>query len=338
MLKIGIIGLGFMGKMHFDTYQGFGKMAKVTAIADVDPKKREGDWSAIGGNIAFSGAKTDLTGITMYEKADDLIKDPNVDVVDITLPTYLHCEYAVKALSAGKHTICEKPMAITSLEAQRMVDAANKAGKLLLIGQCIRFWPSYVKAKEIIDGGKYGKVKTARFQRYSTMPSWSWDNWILDAKKSGLAALDLHIHDADFVSYLFGKPDNVSSSGGSVNAGGFDHIVSSYAYPDGKLVTAEGAWEYAPGYPFSMTFAIHLEKASLNLAADGKLTLYPTSGKPEELKVDENSGYWHEMAHFLDRIGKNEKSAVLTPESAMFSVKLVEAEIESARSGKRVAL
>ena len=104
------------------------------------------------------------------------------------------------------------------------------------------------------------------------------------------------------------------------------------------MIVAEGAWEYAPGYPFSMTFAIHMEKASLDLAADGKLTLYPKSGCPEEVAVPEGSGYWHEMLHYLDRIEKNAASDILTPESAAASVRLIEAEVESARTGRTVTL
>ncbi|MDR1612719.1 MAG: Gfo/Idh/MocA family oxidoreductase [Planctomycetota bacterium] len=339
MLRIGIIGLGFMGKMHFDTYRALPDRAAVTAIADVDPKKRAGDWSGIGGNIALAGAAVDLTGVTMYENADDLIRDPEVDVVDITLPTYLHCEYALKALAAGKDTLCEKPMAVNSGEAAKMAEAADQAGRTLLIGQCIRFWPAYAKAREIVRGGEYGAVRTARFQRYSTLPTWSWQNWILDAGKSGLAALDLHIHDADFVAHLFGQPESVRSFGGGVNPGGWDHILTRYQYPGDLLVTAEGAWEYAPGFPFSMTFAIHLEKASLNLAADGKLTLYPISGaEPSGIVLDAESGYWHELTHFLDCIQTGKKSEVLTADSALRSVRLVESEMESIRSGGAVKL
>ena len=339
MLRIGIIGLGFMGKMHFDTYQALPDKARVTAIADVDPKKRAGDWSGIGGNLDMAGGAADLTGVRMYENADDLIADPDVDVVDITLPTYLHCEYTLKALAAGKDTLCEKPMAVTAADARKMAEAAVGAGRILLIGQCIRFWPAYAKARELVRGGAYGAVRTARFQRYSTLPRWSWDNWLIQADKSGLAALDLHIHDADFVAYLFGMPESVSSFGGGVNPGGWDHIVTRYLYPGDALITAEGAWEYAPGFPFSMTFAIHMDKASLHLAADGGLTLYPTeSGSPENVPVAEGSGYWHEMVHFLDCIENRKKSDVLTAESAMDSVRLVEAEIESARSGKPVGL
>lgn len=339
MLRIGIIGLGFMGKMHFETYQALSDKARVTAIADVDPRKRAGDWSGIGGNIGSEGGEADLTGVTMYENADDLIASPDVDVVDITLPTYLHCEYTLKALAAGKDTLCEKPMAVNAADAKRMADAAVKAGRILLIGQCIRFWPAYAKARELVLGGAYGAVKTARFQRYSARPLWSWENWLLDAGKSGLAALDLHIHDADFVASVFGMPDSVTSQGGGVNPGGWDHIVTRYFYSGDALITAEGAWEYAPGFPFSMTFAIHMEKASLNLSADGALTLYPVAGdEPEAIPLNEGSGYWHEMVHFLECIENRKKSDILTAESAMESVRLIEAEIKSATTGAPVRL
>ncbi len=339
MLRIGIIGLGFMGKMHYDTYGRLPGAAKVTAIADVDAKKRSGDWSGIAGNIASAGAgPVDLSGVSVFENAADLIASSDVDVVDITLPTYLHRHYALMSLAAGKHTLCEKPMALTFADAEEMIRAAERSGKLLLVGQCIRFWPAYAKAKEIILGGAHGAVRTARFQRCSTLPVWGWENWLLDAKKSGLAALDLHIHDADFVAHLFGLPKTVHSAGGSVNPGGFDHIVTRYGYGDDRLITAEGAWEYAGGFPFSMSFAVHMEKASLALDAGGALTLYPVGGQPEAVAVEDGDGYWHEIRHFLDCVAGGVKSPVLTPESAGESVRLVEAEIASARSGHAVTL
>ncbi len=338
MLRIGIIGLGFMGKMHFEIYQTMPELANVVAIADVGRDKLAGDWSAVGGNMAMGGARADLTGVAPYPSPDDLIADPNVDVVDITLPTYLHREYAVKALNAGKHTLCEKPMALTTEEADAMLDAAKTSGKLLLIGQCIRFWPAYAKAREMIVGGEHGRVITACFRRFSTMPVWNWDGWLLDPGRSGLAALDLHIHDADFIASVFGMPESVASFGGTLHPGGFDHILTRYAYPDGKLVTAEGGWEYAPNFPFSMTFAIHMEKASLELAADGSLTLYPVSGAPGAIPVDPGTGYQHELAHYLDCLAAGRESSVITAASARDSVRLVEAEIRSAAAGATVAL
>lgn len=338
MLRVGIIGLGFMGKMHFEIYRTMPERVTVVAIADVGRDKLAGDWSAIGGNMAMGEGAADLTGIATYDTPDALIADPAVDVVDITLPTYMHRDYAVKALSAGKHVLCEKPMARSAAEADDMLAASETSGKLLLIGQCIRFWPAYAKARELVLGGLYGSVKTARFQRFSTMPVWNWDGWLLDPTRSGLAALDLHIHDADFIHHLFGLPESVASFGGTLHPGGYDHILTRYAYPDGKLVTAEGGWEYAPGFPFSMTFAIHMEQASLELAADGTLMLYPSQGEPAAVPLAAGTGYQHELAHFTRCLEENRESPLLTARSARDSVRLVEAEIRSADTGLPVSL
>src|SRR5512137_983827 len=129
-LRIGIVGLGFMGRMHFETY-GKMKNAKVTAICDVDPKKRSGDWSGIAGNIGAKGKKTSLAGIRVYSRLADMLKDPAVDVVGVALPTNQHADAAVAALKAGKDVVCEKPMAINSAAAARMVKAARKARRKL---------------------------------------------------------------------------------------------------------------------------------------------------------------------------------------------------------------
>lgn len=338
MLRVGIVGLGFMGKMHFEIYRAMPEKVAVVAIADVGRDKLAGDWSAIGGNMAMGEGAADLSGVATYDSPDALIADASVDVVDITLPTYLHRDYAVKALHAGKHVLCEKPMALNAAEADDMLAASEKTGKLLLIGQCIRFWPAYAKTRELVLGGRYGAVKTARFQRFSTMPVWNRDGWLLDPARSGLAALDLHIHDADFIAHLFGLPESVSSFGGTLHPDGFDHILTRYAYPDGKLVTAEGGWEYAPGFPFSMTFAIHMEQASLELAADSTLTLYPVAGEPEAIPLAAGTGYQYELAHFVECLAENRESPILTARSARDSVRLVEAEIRSAATGQMVRL
>lgn len=339
MQHIGIIGLGFMGKMHFETYQSMAGAAKVVAIADTDPVKRSGDWSGIGGNIATTGAKTDLSGITMYENGMDLIKDPNVDIVDITLPTYMHSEYTLAGFAAGKHVICEKPMALDYQQAKGMAAAAKKAGKRLFIGMCIRFWPAYREARNIMLSGKYGPVKTAKFTRISSLPTWSWDGWLQDYPRSHLSVLDFHIHDADFVAHTFGLPKAVTAHATGLQKQGYDHIVTSYDYGDGKLVVAEGAWEYAPGYPFSMTFDIHMKDASLRLGPDGKLMLYPMSGSGEqEVKVAPGSGYEHELKTYIECVEKGSDTDLISPDSAAETVRMIEAEAKSAASGQRVEL
>lgn len=333
-VKVGIIGLGFMGKMHFDTYTQM-KGVEVVAIADTDPKKRAGDWSAIGGNIAAKSQKVNLKGITMYDKAEKLIKDENVDIVDITLPTYLHCRYVLKSLQAGKPTVCEKPVARTSAEAKKMADAAKKAKLPLFIGHCIRFWPEYEKAKEIVDSKKYGKVIHATFNRFSLTPTWSWDNWLLDNKRSGSAALDLHIHDADFVQYMFGKPDTISATSAGFKPGHPDHICAKYTFKGKKnmLVCANGGWMFTPGFGFTMNFAIQFEKASLVFDVEKGLHVHPLKGKSSAIKCKAGDGYSRELDYFIKCFKKGAKPEIITPQSSLMSVKMIEAEVKSAKSG-----
>jgi predicted dehydrogenase len=252
------------------------------------------------------------------------------------LPTYLHAKWTIRALKAGKHVICEKPMALSSLDARKMVSAARQANRRLFIGHCIRFWPAYEVARKIIQSGAHGRVHSAVFARISPKPGWSWRSWLLNPKLSGNAALDLHIHDADFVLYLFGRPKSVCSHGSGSSLSGFEHIVTSYNLGKGNIVIAEGGWGYKEQYPFSMTFRVAMEKASLALHADGKLMLYQSGREPKNVNVPAGDGYSRELAHFIDCLAAGRKSNVVSPESAMQSVQLVEAEIKSAATGKTI--
>lgn len=336
-LRIGIVGLGFMGQVHYRVYGGL-RNAKVVAICDVDPKKRRGNWSAIGGNIGDAGAaKTDLSGIRTTARLADLLGDDAIDVIDITTPTDLHADMAIAALRAGKHVICEKPMARTSADAKEMVVAAKKARGKLFVGHCIRFWGEYAKARQIVRTGQYGKVISAIFQRVSPLPTWGHQNWLLKRARSGLAVLDLHIHDADYVLYLFGKPKAVRSSGGGSKGGRLDHVVTTYEYAGARIVMAEGAWEYPGTFPFSMSFRIAMEKATLRFDAGG-LLLYPVEGRPKTIPVRNADGYVNELKHFVACIEANRGSDVVTPETALQSVQLIEAEVKSAEKGKPVAV
>jgi predicted dehydrogenase len=326
-----------MGSAHFNIHRS-NPAAKVVAICDIDPKKLSGDWSSIAGNVAVGGGKVDLSGVKTYDCADELIADPEIDAVDITLPTYLHAEFAIKALQAGKHVLCEKPMARTSAEARKMLDAAKKAKRKLFIGQCIRFWPGWFEAREIIRTKKYGKVISANFRRFSQLPTWGWQNWLQDNAKSGLCALDMHIHDTDYVLYTFGAPKAVTAHYAGFKKGRLDHILVAYDYGQGMLVTSEGAWEYKPSFGFTMGFVIHMEKATLTWQIEtGKLMLHGASGKAEVLPTVMEDGYNRELKHYVDCIANNKQSEICPPASAIATVSLVEAEAKSALSGRKVA-
>ncbi len=337
MINVGIVGLGFMGKMHFKCYKSH-QNVKITAICDADESKFTST-AGTAGNIAGAEAPLDFTGINFYTDFDKMLANERLDAVSITLPTYLHCEYTLKTLQAGVNAFCEKPMAMTVDECKKMIDAAKKAKKLLQIGHCIRFWPEYIKLSEIIDSKQYGQVLSATFQRLSLTPTWSWDNWLLKKNKSGGAALDLHIHDTDYVQYVFGMPKEVFSCGIKGPSGDFDHIVTSYLYK-GKVVTAEGGWLMKPGFGFEMSFNVVLEMATVSYDCTRKpaFKIAPDKGEVITPQLAQGDGYSIEIEHFIKALSGNNVPKIITPQDSLNSVKIVLAEKKSCALGRKVAV
>ncbi len=338
MTRVGIVGLGFMGKMHFRCYQALDDV-QVVAICDTDKTKFQ-DTSGTAGNIEGAQAPLDFTGVELYSDFDKMLAEANLDILSITLPTYMHTDHTVKALEAGINVLCEKPMAMTVEECQAMVAASQTGGKKLQIGHCIRFWPEYAKTKQIIDSGQYGKVLAATFQRLSLTPTWSWDNWLMDPAKSGSAALDLHIHDSDYVQYVFGMPKAVFSRAAGGPAKEFDHIVTQYVYDDGPVVTAEGGWAMTPGFGFEMSFNVMLEKATLvyDCTRDPAFKVCPLDGEAFTPEVASGDGYSNEIAHFVKAVSGQSVPEIITPAQSIDSLKLILAEKDSVRSGQVVTL
>ena len=261
MLKVGIVGFGFMGQTHYKCWKAL-EGAQVTAICDVNPNIEEDTKRAVG-NIGDTDEAVDFSNLQLFTDLDQMLNTAELDAVSITLPTCLHADCSIKALEAGVNVFCEKPMALNVQDCERMIAEAKRSGKIMQIGHCVRFWPEYAKAKEIIDSGEYGRVIAAMFQRLGSAPTWSIDNWFLDEERSGGMALDLHIHDTDFVQYLFGIPNAVSSFAAKDAKGGLIHIVTQYLYDDDKVITAEGGWAMTPTFGFEMSFNIVMEKATL---------------------------------------------------------------------------
>jgi predicted dehydrogenase len=338
MLKIGIAGLGFMGRMHYKCYKAL-ESIEVAAICDVNPNIEQ-DTKKAAGNVGEAEGAIDFSNIKLYTDFTKMLKEAKLDVVSITLPTYLHADFSVKALQAGLNVLCEKPMALNVQDCKRMIAEANRSGKVLQIGHCVRFWPEYAKAKQIVDSGKYGRVIAATFQRLGAAPTWGADTWFMDEKRSGGVALDLHIHDTDFVQYLFGMPRAVSSFGAKGSSGELLHIVTQYLYDDGKVVTAEGSWAMMPSFGFEMSFNIAMEKATIvyDLTRQPTFKVCPADGQTYTPEVEKGDGWLLEIAHFINSIMGQKVKPVTTLEQSMNSVKIVEAEKESLMKGQKVSI
>ena len=338
MLRIGIVGWGFMGKMHFRCYKSDTNV-EVTAICDVDAKQLQ-NASGVTGNISGAEDDLDLSNIALYSDLSKMLAEEKIDALSIASPTFLHASQTIEALNAGVHVFCEKPMSLNSGDCREMAEVAKQSGKTLQIGHCIRFWPEYVQAKEIIDSQKYGKVLAATFQRLSLTPTWSWDNCFLDGKRSGGAMLDLHIHDTDYVQYVFGMPKEVFSRGVMGPSGEFDHTVTQYLYGNDCVITAEGGWIMAPGFGFEMSFKIMLEKATLvySSAQEPTFRIFPIDGETIIPEIPTGDGYSFEIQHFIDTLSGKAVPSIITPEQSGDSVKIIEAEKESIRNNDKISL
>ncbi len=338
MLNVGVIGLGFIGRTHAQSWRKT-PGARLVAVCDPDPKKFAAR-SRVVGNIRGAAAGLDLKGLAGFTDLGAMLKQARLDAVSVCVPTYLHPEVAIRCLEAGVHVLCEKPMALTSAAGRTMIAAARRTRRRLMIGQCLRFLPEYAAARDLAASGRFGRVLAASFLRLSAPPTWSWKNWIVNPALSGDAALDLHIHDADFVQHLFGLPRAVFSRAVRGPFSRFDHIATQYLYPDGKVVTAEGGWIMGREFPFQAGFTLILEKAALafDTARQPAFRLYPAKGAMRVPAVPPGDAHGRQLAYFAAALAGKKQPTLTTLEESCASVRLVEAEKKSATTGRVVAV
>ena len=316
MIKVGLIGCGFMGAMHANCYKN---IAGVELVAFADIRKEKAEELAVG------------TNGTIYGDGKDLIANADVDIIDICLPTFLHAEYAMLAMEKVKYVFVEKPVALTVAEGEKMLKKSKETGCQVQVGQVIRFWDEYVELKKIVESGVYGKVVNANFRRLSPRPTWGWENWLLDISLSGGAGQDLHIHDVDYVLSLFGEAKNFCSVKNMI--GEKNSYVNTLMQYDDFVVGVEGTWDLPASHPFEATFRVVFENAVVENAG-GKFMLYTASGA-SEIKIEKKEiigeaykggnvsdlgGYYNELAYFCGKAIKQEKIKKATLEDGVSSL------------------
>jgi 1,5-anhydro-D-fructose reductase (1,5-anhydro-D-mannitol-forming) len=338
VVRVGIVGFGFMGRQHLKCYRSLRGVC-VAAICDSDRARLKGN-EKTKGNIGADKPALDLGGVVLYTDFEKMLAEEHFDAVSITLPTFMHRDFTVKALDAGVHVLCEKPMAMNAKQCEDMIAAAKKNKKILQIGHCLRFWPEYAKTKQIVDSGKYGNVLTASFRRVGAVPGWSWKNWLIHAKQSGGAIMDLHIHDTDYIQYMFGLPRAVRSEAVVGPSGGFDYVATQYVYKNNKVVSAEGGFVMSPGFQFEMSFVISLSKATIvyDCRRTPTLQVCEAGGGCVTPKIESGDGWSCEIAHFVKKAKGIKVPDIITPAGSLNAIKIILAEKQSAQSKKEVAI
>lgn len=321
-LKAGLVGYGGLGHVHAGSLAIFDDI-EVVGVCDIDTEKFTQEKSEI--NFEVKKEKLDISKINTYESFDEMLEKEEMDILVSALPTDLHADYAIKALDKGINVLSEKPMSLTSADCQRMIDAKNRSGKELMIGQCVRFWGEYEYLRKCIENGRYGKLWSVQFERYGKYPA---SKWYWDGNRSNGAMFDLHVHDLDWVNYVFGpNPDTFYCAGIIGKTGKADDTNVIMKYGD-SIVTIKGSWMVH--IPFTCRFTAHFENATLEYSIEwGEIRVIDRDGETKEtIKVENKGAYVEEMRYFIDTVKGLHKNEKCTPESTRDSIILAEKEYE----------
>jgi predicted dehydrogenase len=260
MLKVGIAGIGFMGWIHFLSYQKLPGV-EVVAICSGNPTKRSGDWTGIQGNFGPPAGQVDLSGVKTYETLEQLVANPDVDFVDLCTPPAAHLAGIKTAASAGKHVFCEKPLALALNDCDQAISMCDEAEVQLFVGHVLPYFVEYEFLIDAIERKRFGRLLGGQFRRVVSDPTWLPDYF--DAEKVGGPLLDLHVHDAHIIRLLFGMPSQVHSVGRKRNDV-VSYCQTIFNFTDADFcVSATSGVINQQGRPFNHGYEVHFENATL---------------------------------------------------------------------------
>ena len=328
MITVAILGGGFMGGAHAAGYRELGDRVRVKTVAS-----RRGARAAKVAESVGAAVTTDL---------NEAIGDPEIDAVDVCLPTPLHREVAERAFAAGKHVFLEKPIALTADDADAILRAAEGSGRSFMVGLVLRFWPEYVELQRRVAGGELGRPVAVTAVRLS--PPADWNDWMGDRRQSGGVAVDLLIHDFDQMNWLLGRPRTVFAREPLEG-----HVVATVEY-DGASGTAEGSMRMPRTYPFSSTIRVLAERGAAEYAfsaapaeeggnigaatAPRGLRLYPADGEAASVPVESGDPWAPELEYFVDCLEGDRQPERGTGEQAKDALLVALAANRSIESGR----
>ncbi|MFN7018445.1 MAG: Gfo/Idh/MocA family protein [Fimbriimonadales bacterium] len=326
MTRVGIIGLGTMGTQHMDAYRQMPDV-EVAAVYDHRPERAQ----------AFA----QQYGVRVAESLDDLFS--RCEVIDICTPTHRHAEYALPAIAAGKAVVCEKPLARTLVDSERIVNAVKQHNTLFMPAHVLRFFPEYRAAHRLVRSGALGAIAAVRMRRGGDFPHAKSD-WYADFSKSGGVILDLIIHDLDWLLWTLGAVERVYAKALTFrNLPHLDYTLVTLKFKNGAVGHVEGVWCDPGG--FKVNFEICGDSGMLEYDSTRQVALQiatrATEGAGGGVQVPESPAvhnpYYLELRHFIDCV-RTGQTPEITVEDGYNAVRLALAAIESAQTGRVIAL
>ena len=318
-IKVAMIGFGGIAQLHRYAYWMLSKSGvpvKLIAACDSNPEKFRTKTRI---NLPLEDFEEDGPFGEYYDM-EEMLEKEKPDLVDICLPTRFHADTTIKLLKRGYNVLCEKPMASTYEDCQRMLQAVNPTINQLMIGQCLRFYPEYEYLQDLVVNKNYGEVINAEFYRYSPPPFWSGDNWQMNVNQSGGCLVELNIHDIDYIRWAFGEPNDATCCMESrINE--MDYVESHFNY-DTCHVKVHSGWT-TPEDTFKYGYQVQFEQALLQMQ-NGKITVQEIGKEPTEVPVTLRDGVIGEIEYFVNILLHNLDNEKNPPESSARTMLLLE--------------
>jgi predicted dehydrogenase len=321
--KVVIVGSGNMGSWHASRWQAL--PVELAGFYDADGARADALAAKYGG-LAFASLEAAI-------EASDL--------VDICTPPALHASATIAAARAGKHVVCEKPIARHLDDAQAMIAACDAAGVRLFVAHVVRFFPEFARAKAVLDSGALGRLGVVRSVRGGAPPGHS--GWFADVEQSGGVTLDVAIHDIDYLRWLCGDVVRVFARGLTFRGLSVDHTLITLRFASGAIGHIEASWAFPAGN-FRTSFELAGTEGLLAHDSDDTKPLDvqyhagaapaspPIGGAPASLHEDP---YFLEFQHALDALDSG-AAFLVTPTDALAALRVALAAIESLRTGRPV--
>lgn len=322
-MKVAIWGAGKMGQVHGQAYKKMGNGVEIAYIIERD-KQKAAEFSERFGCLA----------------ADDfgMVEKSSIDIIDICLPTYLHKEAIEQAAQLCSFIFCEKPVCLTSAEYYGLRRIAEHSKCHLMIGQVLRFWSGYVKARELVFRGDIGTPRLITCFRRQKMPAWSKGNWLMDNQQSGGLLMDLCIHDIDYLYWMLGLPKSLSCEIVKRDETTL-HGVLNISY-NGCCANIVGSWGMPDGFHGG-----NLESV-LEIVGDTGMITYTGGDSLDIIRKDETEhihlrhedGYEKELIYFIECVRKNIEPEQSNLSSVEGTMKILWAAQKASESGQIVRI
>jgi predicted dehydrogenase len=330
-IRVAVIGAGYMGERHARIYAG---MPDVELVAVCDTRE---------------GAARDLaarTGASAYSDFGELLRRDDVDAVSVCTPDGLHREPSELAMLGGRHVLVEKPIATTLADAGAMVEAAARAGVMLLVGHCLRFDPRYDQARQAVERGELGAIQTIYTRRANTVAA--------QDRLGGRCSLPLFlgVHDYDVMRWLVGSEVErvtAESKWGLLKAQGFpveDANCALLRFADGVLGIAELSWILPRGFPAAGDHRLDVVggAGSLSIAtletglrrADGQRTVQVDTTAAPSVQGHPGGMFYFQLRHFVDCV-RGRATPAVTPHDAVMALRIALAVERAATTGVPIA-